>query len=367
MKLTPAHLDGLRTLFEGRALIPRARVFVVGGEALNPGTVAFWRGFAPDIRIVNEYGPTETVVGTSIHEIEALSEAAADVPIGRASPNTRLYVLDSSLEPVATAIVGELYIAGDQVGTGYLNRPGLTASRFLADPHGHRPGARMYRTGDLAHWDGDGVLHCHGRIDDQVKIRGYRIEPAEVEAVIAGQPGVAGAAVIVHSDRVRGSRLVAFVSPAGLDLDALRAAAAARLPDYMIPAAFCALETLPVTLNGKIDRRLLGRRAAELKATASSVPPSGETERLLAGIWQEVLGVEAVGRDDNFFDLGGHSLLAMRIPGRVRRALAAEITVRDVMDTGSLAELARLVEAVKATAGDWGSDSDAKDLEEVEL
>jgi len=369
VKLTPAHLDGLRSLFDGGALAnrerPRARVFVVGGEALNAGVTAFWRDFAPDIRIVNEYGPTETVVGTCVQEVERVAATAGDVPIGRASPNTRLYVLDGGLEPTPLGVVGELYIGGDQLGAGYLRRRGLTAERFVPDPFAGFPGARMYRTGDLAHWDSDGILHCHGRTDDQVKIRGYRIEPGEVEAALAAQPGVTGAAVVVRDDPVRGKRLVAYVSPARLDLAPIRDALAARLPDYMMPAGLAALEALPLTPNGKVDRRALAAREDLARDAETVAPPEDSVEEALATIWREILDVPVVDRRDSFFELGGHSLLAMRMPGRIRMALDVELTVRDVMEAATLAELAGMIRTLQAGDSDWDTDTD--DLEEFEL
>jgi acyl-coenzyme A synthetase/AMP-(fatty) acid ligase len=343
---------------------------VVGGEALNPAIAAFWQSYAPQTRIINEYGPTETVVGTCVHEVVGGVGSAIDVPIGRPTRNTRLYVLDSSLEPVAVGVVGELYIGGGQLGAAYLRRSSLTAERFVADPYSPLPGARMYRTGDLAQWDADGQLHCQGRADQQVKIRGFRIEPAEIETALAAEPAVAHAAVVVQQDAARGKRLVAYVVPAAppkLDTAALRAALGARLPDYMIPAVFVTVESLPLTSNGKVDRRALAARRALARDTEAPEPPRGPLEQQLAAIWREVLGVDAIGRHDNFFALGGHSLLAMRVPSRVKDALGVDILIGDLFEARTLVELAAIVRALLPRAGRHGDTTAKGELEEVEL
>src|SRR5262249_44480758 len=196
VKLTPAHLDALRKLLGTEASAVRARLFVVGGEALPASVAAFWREHAPTSRIVNEYGPTETVVGCCIHEVGGESVGAAAVPIGHPTPNTFLHVLDDALEPVPLGVTAELYIAGSQVGAGYLHRPGQTAERFVADPYAREPGARMYRTGDLVRWRADQVLEFVGRADQQVKLRGFRVEPGEIEAALRMAPDVQQAAVV---------------------------------------------------------------------------------------------------------------------------------------------------------------------------
>jgi acyl-coenzyme A synthetase/AMP-(fatty) acid ligase len=370
VKLTPAHLEALRVLFERRKAAIRTKVFVVGGEALNPGLVEFWRTYAPDTRIVNEYGPTETVVGTCVHDVSGDSGGAADVPIGRPTPNTRMYVLDAGLEPAAIGVTGELYIAGDQLGSHYLNRRSLTAERFVADPYGRVAGGRMYRTGDLAHWDGDGVLHCHGRADQQVKIRGFRIEPAEIEAALTEDARVARAAVVVRMDDRRGRRLVAYLVLSGVaavDPASLRSTLAVRLPDAMIPAAFVTVESLPLTPNGKVDRRALAALPDGVRDIDALDVPRGAVEQQLAAVWSGLLGVDAIGRHDNFFALGGHSLLAMRVPARVREALGVDLTMRDLFEARTLVDLAVIVQALLLRVGHEATTEADGEFEEVEL
>ncbi|WP_163029856.1 AMP-binding protein, partial [Pseudomonas viridiflava] len=245
------------------------------------------------------YGPTETtVVATSGQVIPG-----AQLHIGGPVANTRLYVLDEQQQPVPVGVIGELYIAGAGVARGYLNRPDLTEERFLTDPFCADNQARMYRSGDLVRWNSDGTLDYVGRNDDQVKIRGMRIELGEIETALASQPGVKDAVVLVRNERL----LAWFTETADVDTDALRLALLDRLPGYMVPLAFMRLAALPLTSHGKLDRRTLpDPELADLTATAYEAP-QGENEVIIAGLWEQVLGLERVGRHDNFFELGGHS------------------------------------------------------------
>src|SRR5205807_759950 len=262
---------------------------IVGGEALFADDLEFWAVHAPETRIVNEYGPTETVVGCCVYELAAGDlPAGSVVPIGKPIANTAVYVLDDSLCLVAPGVTGELYIAGAGLARGYLKRPALTSERFVANPYG-APGSRMYRSGDLVAWNASGELEFRGRADEQVKIRGFRIEPGEVAAALLACDGVAQAAVIAREDREGDRRLVAYVVAApgaALSADDLRSRLRAGLPDYMVPAAFVVLEALPLTPNGKLDRRALPPPEIASGAGRAARSP---TEQLLCDVFAEVL------------------------------------------------------------------------------
>ncbi|MFF3739348.1 amino acid adenylation domain-containing protein [Streptomyces sp. NPDC002566] len=303
--------------------MPDGVQLVVAGEACPPELVErFSRG-----RVMrNAYGPTEATVCASISE--PLS-GAVKPPIGFPLHNTRLYVLDARLRPVAPGVTGELYIGGDQLARGYLRRPELTASRFVADPYATAPGGRMYRSGDLVRWNADGSLDYVGRVDDQVKLRGFRIEPGEIEGVLLARDDVARAAVIVREDRPGDKRLVAYVVAAGVPVDVreIRARLAAELPEHMVPSAVVALDALPLTGNGKLDRRALP--APDLTRAAEGRAPANEREAALCRAFAEVLGLESVGAEAGFFDLGGDSISSIQLVGKAREAGLA-ITAQDV-------------------------------------
>ncbi|NKZ11529.1 amino acid adenylation domain-containing protein [Mycolicibacterium septicum DSM 44393] len=309
---------------------------VVAGEACPTELVDRW---APGRLMLNGYGPTETWY-TSFSAPLTKSEAAGPsaVPIGVPVPGAGFFVLDRWLRPVPAGVVGELYVAGSGLASGYLGRGGLTASRFVACPFA--AGQRMYRTGDLVSWAADGQLHYLGRADEQVKIRGYRIELGEVQAVLAEVEGVDQAAVIVREDRLGDKRLVGYVTGTAEPAD-VRASLAERLPSYMVPAAVVALDALPLTVNGKLDRRALP--APDYVDGRRYRAPSTLTEEILAGIYAEVLGVERVGVDDSFFDLGGDSLSAMRVIAAANAGLGAELAVRVMFDTPTVHGLAQQV------------------------
>ncbi|MGH3070488.1 MAG: amino acid adenylation domain-containing protein, partial [Streptosporangiaceae bacterium] len=321
------------------------RYVVFGGEALELGRLAEWyqRHDEAHPALVNMYGITETTVHVSHVTLDrASAAAAAGSLVGRPLANVRVFVLDGGLQPVPAGVVGELYVGGAGLARGYLGRPGLTAERFVACPFGGA-GERMYRTGDLARWRGDGQLVFAGRSDDQVKVRGFRVEPGEVAAALAGHDGVGQVAVLAREDRPGQRRLVAYVVAAdrgaGVDVAGLRARAAAVLPDYMVPSAVVAVDALPVTRNGKLDRAALP--APDFAAMASARGPGTPAEEVLCALFAEVLGVHRVGAEDSFFDLGGDSLLAMRLIARARAVLDAGIDIRTLFGAPTPAGIAR--------------------------
>ncbi|KWT62718.1 hypothetical protein ADL21_06555 [Streptomyces albus subsp. albus] len=325
--------------------VPLALRYVVfGGEALELRRLAGWYARHADDapRLVNMYGITETTVHVTHLPLDReTAQGATGSLIGEAIPDLRTYVLDAGLRPAAPGAAGELYVAGAGLARGYLGRPGLTAQRFVADPFG-APGTRMYRTGDVVRWNEAGELEYLGRADTQVKIRGFRIELGEIEATLEAHPAVAQAAVVAREDTPGDHRLVAYVVPAedGTHHDALREFAAARLPEYMVPSAFVALERLPLTVNGKLDHKALPAPVRTGAPRAARRGPRTATERVLCQAFAEVLGVPEVGIDDGFFHLGGHSLLATRLIGRVRTLLDAELPIRALFEAPTVAGLA---------------------------
>ncbi|MEU7578195.1 amino acid adenylation domain-containing protein [Streptomyces sp. NPDC041068] len=342
---------------------PRAieglRELIVGGEALSPPHVARALQRLPELRLGNGYGPVECMVFLTVHRITPDDvREGRPVPIGRPLAGKRLYVLDERLAHVADGGTGELYAAGAGVASGYC-AASLTAERFVADPYG-APGSRMYRTGDLALRRPDGTFEYRGRADDQVKIRGFRVEPGEVENVLARHPGVDRAAVLVTPEGPDGERqLVAYVVPGGggeqpPSEGELRSHAESLLPDFLVPTAFVPLDALPLTANGKLDRRALPASGATGRAAgaAEGDAPESETVRALCALFAGVLGVARVGAHDDFFAFGGHSLLAARLLGRVHARLGAEIDLRTFFEAATPARLAPHVDsAPKSPAG----------------
>ncbi|OEC49736.1 non-ribosomal peptide synthetase [Pseudomonas sp. AP42] len=350
-----AELKGATVLFVTTALfnqyvqlIPQAlaglRILLCGGERADPAAFRSLLAQAPALRLVHCYGPTETTTYAATYEVRALAVDADSVPVGRPISNTQIYVLDAQLQPVPLGITGEICIGGEGVAKGYLNRAQLTAEKFVSNPFVDQPGALMYRTGDLGRWSEDGLLECLGRNDDQVKIRGFRIELGEIEARLASCTGIQEVAVLAREDVPGDKRLVAYFTWAGADLgiDQVHAHLQGQLPDYMLPSAYMPLASLPLTNNGKLDRKALPAPDQAALISRGYEAPQGEVESLLAQIWQDVLKLERVGRHDHFFELGGHSLLAVSLIERMRQVgLSADVRV--LFSQPSLAALAAAV------------------------
>ncbi|HEV2147673.1 MAG TPA: amino acid adenylation domain-containing protein, partial [Longimicrobiaceae bacterium] len=318
----------LELVSSGHAAKPAGlKAVLLGGETLPPELAERTFAHFPDVALWNHYGPTEATVNTAVARVRP----GAAVGIGRPIANVRVYLLDGEGGPVPAGVPGELYVGGDGVARGYLGQPGRTAERFLPDPFAPVPGARMYRSGDRARWRLDGELEYLGRVDEQVKVRGFRVEPGEIEAALERHPGVRQAAVAAREDTPGQKRLVAYVVAepgAAAPPEELRAHLAARLPEYMVPAAFVPMEVLPLTRNGKLDRRALP--APEWSPGEAYVAPRTPAEEMLCGIWAEVLQRERVGVRDDFFALGGHSLLAVRLLARVEQLTGKRVTVAEL-------------------------------------
>jgi amino acid adenylation domain-containing protein len=338
LQMTPS-LARMLTM-DPRSLVPfrNLRQLLLGGETLPASLVAKlrreYRG-----EIVNMYGPTETTVWSTTHLVEA---ETGSIPIGRPIANTQLYILNERFEPVPMGEPGELFIGGEGVVRGYWKRPDLTAQRFLANPF--RPGGRIYRTGDLARCMPDGNAEFLGRADFQIKLRGFRIEPGEIEAALEQAPGVKQAVVVAREDSRGDKRLLAYLTAIGAEnvsAETLRSALASRLPDYMIPSGFIFLDSLPLTDNLKIDRSALLRLPPPNQAPGDDANPLQSTmERTIAEAWQEALGVETVGREDNFFDLGAHSLTVAEVHGKLQEMLGREFPFLDLFQFPTVRALA---------------------------
>ena len=329
-------------LRDGDHPAPRTlRLMISGSDRLHPGTAAAWHA-ATGVPLLNAYGPTETVVTATVHDLAHGADGPA-VPIGLPIGGRRLHVLDERLRPCPPGTAGELYIGGPEVAAGYWGRPGTTAERFVADPFATGAGARMYRTGDLVRRAAeDAAVEFVGRTDHQVKIRGFRVEPGEIEQVLAGVPGVAGCVVVAHE-----GRLAAYATGTPPEWEQVRGHLAERLPEHMVPAGLTVLDAFPLTANGKIDRAELPVPGAGPAARPGRRPPRTPAEQLIAAVWSDVLGVEGVGADDNFFSLGGDSLTAVRVVGRVFDVFGM-ISPYTIFDAPTLAEFAA---AATASAG----------------
>ncbi|BEN22818.1 non-ribosomal peptide synthetase [Serratia marcescens] len=332
--------------------LAQLKYLISGGEKEDPGAYARLLQERGPVHLIHAYGPTETTTFATTARIER-AEGEARLPIGKPIGNTRAYLLDARGRPVPMGAVGELHIGGVGVALGYLNRPELTAQRFLSDPFNPVGGGRMYRTGDLARYLPDGSLEYQGRCDQQIKLRGFRIEPGEIEVQLAASPWVREAVVQVCSTEHH-PRLVAWIVPtADVDRSALqgqlRAYLSERLPEYMVPSAYVWLDALPLTANGKLDRRALPEPERAAVGTREYVAPQGETETTLARVWCELLEIGQIGRHDNFFELGGHSLLAVRLSSQLRQQ-GITLPVQAIFNHPILAELAERIDRRTAEA-----------------
>jgi len=370
--LPPLMLQSLAESFKATQVVPRnLRDVITAGEQLrvSPEIVNFFQHLA-GCRLHNHYGPTETHVVTALTLSGVPSEWPVLPSIGKPIANSQIYILDAQREPVPLGVVGEIYIAGVNLAHGYLHRPELTAERFVTDPFASDPNARMYKTGDLGRWCADGTIEYMGRNDSQVKIRGFRIELGEIEAQLASHDLVREAAVIVREDIAGEKRLVAYVTArtnAVPRAEELRLNARKVLPEHMVPSAFVMMERLPLTPSGKLDRRALPAPRVGSIETPRYEPPRGDVEEALARIWQELLRVERVGRNDNFFDLGGHSLLATRVMTHISDVLEVDLPLRAVFENPTIEALARAVLEEIATevfprrgneSSGWGGEHD---------
>ncbi|HET9280163.1 MAG TPA: amino acid adenylation domain-containing protein, partial [Flavitalea sp.] len=336
-------------LVEKTKTIP-IRYVIFGGEALNPSRLQPWKELYPSCRLVNMYGITETTVHVTYQEIEWQHINGSRSVIGKPIPTLTAYILDKDGNLLPSGVAGELHIGGSGLARGYLNRPDLTLERFINDPFSGEPGARLYRTGDLARWLPDGTLEYLGRIDEQVKIRGYRIELGEIESVLHECDLVSQAVVLAKQDKEGNKRLVGYIVPEGrFEKGGIISYLKGKLPDYMVPASWVSLESLPLTSNGKINKKVLPDPEASDLTEAEYVEPVTEEEIAIAGVWKEILNVERVGIHDNFFELGGDSIKVIRVVHKLKNLFNKEIRVFDIYHTATLSELARIIHAANET------------------
>jgi acyl-coenzyme A synthetase/AMP-(fatty) acid ligase/acyl carrier protein len=341
----------MRELLGLRAVPASVQTVTLAGEFLPVDLVQEIYGLPGVRKVYDLYGPTETTTYSTF----TLRQAGAPPTIGRPIANTQIYILDAHLQPAPVGVTGEVCIGGDGLARGYLNRPELTAEKFIAHPFRDEPGARIYRSGDLARYRPDGNIEFLGRADHQVKIRGFRIEPGEIEAALEQHPGVSQCAMAATADSAGEKRLVAYVSPADPrnwpSIAELRDFLKQKLPGYMQPGAFVILPNLPVTPNGKIDRKALPQPDRSRAGMSQSyAAPRTPTEGVLAEIWSEVLGLKQIGVEDDFFELGGNSLSITRVASRVQGAFGVEIPLRTLFEEATIDRLAERVDSAVQAA-----------------
>jgi amino acid adenylation domain-containing protein len=354
------------------AIPPSLRLIIIGGEKALPERLKTWfECVGQQVRLVNNYGPTETTVGATICELSAADATLRELPIGRPIGNVQTYILDENRQPLPIGVPGELHIGGAGLARGYLNRPELTDERFIPNPFSDSPTERLYKTGDLVRYLSDGNIEYVGRIDDQVKIRGFRLEIGEIEAALSQHPNLLSVAVALREDIPGQKSLVAYivtVQESAPTVSELRDFLKQQLPDYMIPNAFVTLPTLPITPNGKVDRRLLpAPDINSLIQTLEFVAPQTSTEELVASIWKKVLGVEQASVNDNFFELGGHSLLATQVVSQLNSCLGLHLPLSKLFELPTVASLSSYIDATLWTSENIENINTSDEREEFEL
>lgn len=357
VKITPAHLDLLTPLLSSEAIVNQTQTFVIGGEALRGSALSFWRNHAPTVRLINEYGPTETVVGCCTYEVSEHTSLQGEIPIGRPIANMQIYLLNDYLQPVPIGAIGEIYIGGKGVARGYLNHSGLTSERFIPNPFSNNAAERLYKSGDWAYYLPDGNVVFLGRIDTQVKLRGFRIELGEIEATLAQHDSVQEVVVIDREDEPGDKRLVAYlVCESGKEAtrNELSNFLKEKLPGYMVPSDFVLIDALPLTPNGKVDREVLPVPDTRLKDAESYVAPRDLLELQLVRIWESILKVHPVGIHDSFFDLGGHSLLAVRLMDQVQQQMNRAMPLSVLFQKETIADLAVILRQQQGSST-WSS------------
>jgi hypothetical protein len=350
LQCTPSLAKMIAMNTEMRGALGRIRHLFVGGEAFPPSLARELHAAVSGATITNMYGPTETTIWSTTQVVEGAPET---IPIGTPIANTELYILDRYLQPVPVGVAGELLIGGAGVVRGYHRRPELSQERFIPDPFSGRPGARLYRTGDLARWRADGAVEFLGRLDHQVKIRGYRIELGEIEAELARHPGIQECVVIAREDVPGDPRLVAYTVPKdeAPAVEELRELLRETLPEFMVPSAFVSLSALPQTPNGKIDRKALpAPDEQKARVRREYVAPASGLEETIAAVWREVLQLDSLGSEDNFFDLGGHSLLVVQVHRALRERSPRPLSLTDLYRFPTIRSLAEYLTSADAGA-----------------
>ncbi|HVI72791.1 MAG TPA: amino acid adenylation domain-containing protein, partial [Pyrinomonadaceae bacterium] len=332
------------------------RVFMTGGETLPGATLLQWSQLVDHTALfINSYGPTEATVGATVYRTDSDQTDSFDVPaisIGKPLANVKVYLLDSRMQQVPVGISGELHVGGIGVGRGYLNRPALTAEKFIPNPFGETPGERLYKTGDLARYLPDGQIDFQGRKDHQVKIRGFRVELGEIEAAIRSHEGIKEAVVIIKEDKRGDKRLVAYYvssNEAVVTTHELKNHLKESLPEYMVPSVFVRLEAMPLTSSAKVDRQALALSEHDYEAGESFIGPRTPTEEIVAGQWADVLDMPQVGIYDDFFDLGGHSLLATQLISRLREVFQVDLPLRHLFEAPTVAGIAAMIDEASTT------------------